>query len=421
MSILLKVERESGGQPIELGNGQITGYSYTNTSPADFLAKAYNVVHSIQIRGEIPLRLLPPVEQDADNSNTLYAWALTEYRPDNDYYRSVTVRVIRHEKAIREFVFTHAYIHGYNEKVNGLKGTLEFELILRQKRDQLDSIRCSLGESTIQDLSKKKEKRVSLLAYSGSTPFDNSSMNVLKDAVLGTLNNTKDWVTEKADQIRGINSTISELDSGYKMLIGDDINTLLDPNLAPKEKAQELVGIPVFGKLGKWGNGRFLGSIIKDGNNIKYTNLSGNVLSWGEQHPKNIKRDIENTKDSKDVGKATESKVAAFVKETKEVTGYAQGIKKADNSPAGDLDVVTNDEIIEVKKSLKAVTDVGQFDKYVDETHPDFFNPGQKRVILYIDTELTNLHPNDIKKLDVIKSKGIIIVNSLDELKEVIK
>ncbi|MDO3675421.1 hypothetical protein [Paenibacillus ehimensis] len=323
-------------------------------------------------------------------------------------------------------MFTYAYVHGYNEQANGLKGTLEFELILRQKRDQLDSIRCSSGESTIQDLTNKKEKPVSLLAYSGSTPFENSSqyqsMNVLKDAVLGSLNNTKDWVTEKADQARGINNTLSEMDSGYKMFIGDDINAILDPNLAPKEKAQEIVGIPVFGKLGKWmGNGRIVGSIVKDGNNIKYTNPSGNVLSWGEQHPKNINRDIENTKDSKDVGKATESKVAAFVKENKEVTGYAQGIKRADNSPAGDLDIVTKDEIIEVKKSLKAVTDVEQFDKYIDKAHPDFLNPEQKRVILYIDKELTNLHPNDVKKIEAIKSKGIIIVNSLDELKEVLK
>ena len=263
MSILLRVERESGGQPIELGDGKITGYSYINTSPADFLAKAYNAEHSIQIRGEIPLRPLPPVGQDVDNSNTLYAWALTEYRPDNDYYRTATVRIVRHEKTIREVKFTHAYVHGYNEQVNGWKGTLEFELILRQKRDQLDSIRCSSG-STIQDLTNKKEKRVSLLAYSGSTPFGDSSqyqsMNVLKDAVLGTLNNTKDWVTEKADQARNINSTLSGMDSGYKMLIGDDINTLLDPNLAPKEKAQELVGIPVFGKLNGFGKG--MGKVI---------------------------------------------------------------------------------------------------------------------------------------------------------------
>ncbi|MFB0845251.1 hypothetical protein [Paenibacillus oleatilyticus] len=156
MSILLRVERESGGQPIELGDGQITGYSYINTSPADFFAKAYNADHSIQIRGEIPLRLLPPVEQDADNFNTLYAWALTEYRPDNDYYRSVTVQIVRHEKTIREVKFTHAYVHVYQEQVNGLKGILEFELVVRQRRDQFDSIQFGSIE--------KKKKLVTILA-----------------------------------------------------------------------------------------------------------------------------------------------------------------------------------------------------------------------------------------------------------------
>ncbi|MCM3268836.1 hypothetical protein [Paenibacillus elgii] len=140
MSILLRVERETDSQPIELGNGQITGYSYINTSPADFFAKAYNAEYSIQIRGEIPLRLLPPVEQDGDNSNTLYAWALTEYRPDNDYYRTVTVQILRHEKMIREVKFTHAYVHVYQEQINGMKGVLDFELVVRQKRDQFDSI-----------------------------------------------------------------------------------------------------------------------------------------------------------------------------------------------------------------------------------------------------------------------------------------
>lgn len=113
--------------------------------------------------------------------------------------------------------------------------------------------------------------------------------------------------------------------------------------------------------------------------------------------------------------------MASFVRENKEVTGFGQQIRKADNSLAGDLDVVTNDEIIEVKKSLKAVTDVEQFDKYINPNNANYFNPDQKKVILYIDKPLTNLHPNDVKKLEEIKSKGVIIVNSLDELKEVLK
>ncbi|MGG4192231.1 hypothetical protein SAMN04488689_101584 [Paenibacillus sp. cl6col] len=98
-----------------------------------------------------------------------------------------------------------------------------------------------------------------------------------------------------------------------------------------------------------------------------------------------------------------------------------QQVKKADNSLAGDLDVVTKDEIIEVKKSIKAITDIEQFDKYVNPNNGSYFNPHQKKVILYIEKPLTNVHPNDLKKLQKIKSKGVTIVNSLDELKEALK
>ncbi|BBH22806.1 hypothetical protein Back11_41510 [Paenibacillus baekrokdamisoli] len=169
------------------------------------------------------------------------------------------------------------------------------------------------------------------------------------------------------------------------------------------------------------GDPKSVGNIVKDGNKTKYTNPAGNELTWVDQHPKNINRDIDNSLNSTDPGKATEAKVASIVRENKEVTGFGQKIQRADNSPAGDLDVVTKDEIIEVKKSLKAVTDVEQFDKYVNANHTDYFNPDQKKVILYIDKPLTNLHPNDVKKIEAIKSKGVIIVNSLDELKEVLK
>lgn len=169
------------------------------------------------------------------------------------------------------------------------------------------------------------------------------------------------------------------------------------------------------------GDSNSIGKIVKDGNKTKYTNPAGNELSWTDQHPKSINNDIDAKLNSTDPGKATEAKVASFVRENKEVTGFGQQIRKADNSLAGDLDVVTKNEIIEVKKSIKAVTDVEQFDKYTNPNNGNYFNPDQKKVILYIDKQLTNLHPNDLKKLQEIKSKGVTIVNSLDELKEALK
>ncbi|MEK4053634.1 hypothetical protein MHB84_08275 [Paenibacillus sp. FSL F4-0087] len=54
------------------------------------------------------------------------------------------------------------------------------------------------------------------------------------------------------------------------------------------------------------------------------------------------------------------------------------------NEIAGDLDVVTSKQIIEVKKSTSAL-DMEQIDKYINSGNPKFFNHDMKEVIVYID------------------------------------
>lgn len=117
-----------------------------------------------------------------------------------------------------------------------------------------------------------------------------------------------------------------------------------------------------------------------------------------------------------------EAKVADSVRKEKEITAFAQKVEKTDGNIAGDLDVVTNNEIIEVKASLRAVKDdLRQFDKLTDPNDVNFFNSEGKNVILYIDKSLSNLSPKDSEKLSRIKEKGVTVVNSLEELKEVLK
>lgn len=168
------------------------------------------------------------------------------------------------------------------------------------------------------------------------------------------------------------------------------------------------------------GQDESIGSIVKDGNKTKYTNPAGNELSWVDQSPKNISRDIDQFLNSSNVGKATEAKVADFVRKETEVKGFGQKVLKNNGEAAGDLDVVTKDAIIEVKASIKAVKE-DQFNKFTDATHDLFFNPENKKVILYIDKPLSNLRPEHQAMLENIKSKGVTIVNSLENLKEVIK
>ncbi|WP_228469122.1 WXG100 family type VII secretion target [Paenibacillus sp. JNUCC31] len=171
------------------------------------------------------------------------------------------------------------------------------------------------------------------------------------------------------------------------------------------------------GGKGKEGN---VGSIVRDGNKTKYTNPAGNDLTFVDQHPKNINRDVVNFLKSPDVGKATEAKVADFINKEQQVTAFGQKILKENGEAAGDLDVVTKSAIIEVKASIKAVKE-DQFNKFMDKNHELFFNPEQKQVILYIDKPLTNLRSEHSQMLERIEKQGVTVVNSLEELKGVLK
>lgn len=163
-----------------------------------------------------------------------------------------------------------------------------------------------------------------------------------------------------------------------------------------------------------------IGSIVRDGNKTKYTNPAGNELTFVDQHPKNIERDVVNFLKSPDVGKATEAKVADFINKEQQVTAFGQKILKENGEAAGDLDVVTKHAIIEVKASIKAVKE-DQFNKFIDKNHELFFNPEQKQVILYIDKPLTNLRSEHSQMLERIEKQGVTVVNSLEELKGVLK
>ncbi|MEK3878893.1 hypothetical protein [Paenibacillus sp. FSL M7-0420] len=200
-----------------------------------------------------------------------------------------------------------------------------------------------------------------------------------------------------------------------------NIGEIPDTPALPKTPVQQRY-MDGLGDGGVEGKEKFqnIGNIVKDGSKTTYKNPAGNELTWVDQHPKNINRDIDSFLNSSDVGKATEAKVAEFLRQQKEVTGFGQKVLKKDGQAAGDLDVVTKDEMIEVKASLKAVKE-GQLEKMKDATDEFYFNPEQKKVILYIDKPFGNLSPRDIQKIEQIKELGVTIVNSLDELGRVIK
>jgi hypothetical protein len=179
-------------------------------------------------------------------------------------------------------------------------------------------------------------------------------------------------------------------------------------------------------RMGVKSGNEVFGSIVKNGNKVEYTNPAGKVLLWSEQTASDIKNSINTSKNLPAshpdyIGRTTEAKVGEFLQqEGKNVEAFSQKIKRgANNSDAGDIDVMTADEIIEVKSSFSAWSGKkGQVNKFVNSSMDDFLNPYNKKVILYIDEVLTVTQKQQI--LDYIPS-NVTLVNSLEELKLIIK
>lgn len=146
---------------------------------------------------------------------------------------------------------------------------------------------------------------------------------------------------------------------------------------------------------------------------VEFVNPHGNKIKWVEQNPKNISTAIESAKNSSNAGKAIEGKVGDFVQQKTNVTGFGQEVLDTTGKKVTDLDAVTSKQIIEVKKSASAIK-TDQIDRLIDPNHPQFFNYEGKEVIVYIDEAITTTNPQTLAKVNYLKEKGVIIVNSLE-------
>lgn len=142
-------------------------------------------------------------------------------------------------------------------------------------------------------------------------------------------------------------------------------------------------------------------------------------LSSLDKSPEFYQRAINDALKSSNAGKKIEGKVGNFVKnQGKDVEGFGMKVKNSTSGQtAGDIDVMTKTEIIEVKKSYSSFKS-GQVDKFTDSTLDNFLNPNGKNAILYIDELMTG-----IQKADILSQipDNVTLVNSLEELGKLLK
>lgn len=154
-------------------------------------------------------------------------------------------------------------------------------------------------------------------------------------------------------------------------------------------------------------------------------NEVGAELRWGSQSAKNIEIAIKSAKNNSNLGRQWEGEVAeAFVEigEVKQVgtkIGYRNS-RMTKFGPAGDYDVLTEKYLVECKESVSKNIDsdfLKQFDKYLNPKNEMYVNIGNRKVVLAIknfkDNALNLSHP----VLQELKSKGVIIITDLKQIK----
>lgn len=175
------------------------------------------------------------------------------------------------------------------------------------------------------------------------------------------------------------------------------------------------------GKSESWKGNLGIGNekVRSEGNKMIYTNQYGSEISWVNQRSSDIDAIIDKNLKSAQPGDRLEGEVASEVKKIGRLQGTGVELKMQDGRIAGDIDVLTDSHIIEVKKSLGAV-DKKQFDKLTNPLNEKYFNYDNREIIYYIeDVKIKGRAQENIVKM--IEDKGIKIISSKNELEEVLK
>ena len=179
-------------------------------------------------------------------------------------------------------------------------------------------------------------------------------------------------------------------------------------------------------------------SLVDLDDRFEFTNKSNQKLRWKKQTSDDILNSIKSKLKSSNDGDIAEGIVGDFLHKNKiEIEAFGQKrIRDKDGSVGAELDVVTKKHIIEIKNSIVVAKSKfvmtnrkgkpGQAAKLVKSQIDDFSNPKNKKVILYINKELPKtpegkLFSSDKAYIDNLKTEGIEVVNSLEDLLKIIE
>jgi len=119
----LKVE---GGEAIELKEGDIETAEFRVDSPNDADARSNKVAMLLEVTGKI--------SHGKNESETmkLAKWSLIPAGA-KDVERKVTIELVKANKVLRQYSFSHAFVVDYTETISD-EGTGTYKILLKQNR-----------------------------------------------------------------------------------------------------------------------------------------------------------------------------------------------------------------------------------------------------------------------------------------------
>jgi len=167
---------------------------------------------------------------------------------------------------------------------------------------------------------------------------------------------------------------------------------------------------------------------------VEYINPNGAIIKWTNVHPNNFPNQIDQAINgpNANIGSIAEGEAAQAVLNHKPLEGFGLE-RKLNGQPAAELDIVTADEIIEVKANIQKAkqkfvftngdSTPGQIAKVKDPSIDKYVNPKNKPIILHvkeplpIDASTGNYYPSDQAFIDnLLNTYNIQLTNSLPDL-----
>jgi len=160
----------------------------------------------------------------------------------------------------------------------------------------------------------------------------------------------------------------------------------------------------------------------KKGNRNRYINNAGTVFDIPEQSEKDIIKSIKTKLASNKRGVPEEGKVAEVIMNntSQNIEKVGAKVKGINGSDITEIDILTREYLIEVKKSYNKAT-LDQMRRYADKSSKGYCNVGDKKVLLYIESGLEGAGKEKLAEIEKIKDLGVTVITDLNELERLLK